>query len=834
MSTSITRLSLQGFKSFNRRISIPLMNGFNIICGPNGSGKSNIIDAVCFVLGRTSAKSLRADRLYELIFHGADGKKPADLAAVSLYLDNSNKVFPYEEPEVSITRKVNKRGVTIYKINGRTVTREKVLQLLSSARIYPEGHNIILQGDVTQIIEMNPMERRLIIDEISGIAEYNDKKEKANRDLGAVDTKLKEAEIIITQRYDIYKKLEDERNTAIRYQDLQKQLTTFKASFLNKKVQTNKEELDKLDDKIFEKEEQNKKLNEYIENVEQDLDKKEESIRNVADKLIEVSKKVKIEKEISELRSQLLIKKDRVDANLREIQRLNDLTEKLEALESKKTELAGTVPRAVQAILRLNLRGVHGIVSNLISVPEQYRVAVEVAAGRHLYDIVTEDDDVASYCIDYLKRERIGRATFLPLNKVKPNFFKDNELLKRHGVVGIANRVIKYDSKFMSAMEFVFGNTLIIENLDAAKAVGIGKARMVTLDGDLLERSGVMIGGYYIKSHPKFIEAATKDDIENYRAYRRKLEAEVAALKEDVLHLEKELGKKAGNEEAKELIDLEKLRIGSEREVDDLRIRRKRSQEKKINLEIELNRLNIEKAKLETELENVSTELKEYGEMHYIDEKLYTLEGHIRKVEKELGSIGLVNLKAIGEFEKLKTDFDEYKARYEKILEEKKAVLEMIEKIEERRREVFNKCLEEVNDEFNNIFIKMSSGTASLELGDPQNLESGLIIKASPRGKKLLNIDAMSGGEKSLTALAFLFALQKRKPAPFYVLDEIDAALDKGNSKIVADFIKSLSGDRQFIVITHNDTTIRVGDRVYGCSMVDGESKLIGLELPKA
>ncbi len=834
MKTMITKVALQGFKSFNRRISVPLTNGFNIICGPNGSGKSNILDAICFVLGRASAKSLRADRLYELIFHGADSKKPGDYAAVSLYLDNSNKIFQeFEEPEISITRKVNRKGVTDYKLNGRSTTREKILQVLSSARIHPEGHNIVLQGDVTQIIEMNPIERRLIIDEISGIAEYNDKKEKAQRDLEAVDGKLKEAEIIITQRYDIYKRLEEERDAAIKYQNLQKQLIVLKASFLNKKNQTFTEQLEKINEKILEKEGQNKKLTEDIEKIEDELEKKETDIRDVANRLIDLSKKVQIEKEISEVRSQLLIKKDRVDTNLREIERLNNLLERLGALESRKAELTGEMPRSVQAVLRLNLRGVHSTVANLISVPEKYQIAVEVAAGPHLYDIVVEDDDVASYCIEYLRREKIGRATFLPLNKIRPNLFKETELTSKHGVIGVASKLIKYDSKFMSAVEFVFGNTLVVENLEIAKAMGVGRVRMTTLDGDLVERSGAMIGGYYIKSHPKFLESATKQEIERYTALRKQLEEEVIILKEDVDELEKKLKKYAVAEETRQLIDLEKLRISSERDVDELRDKRKNSQQRKVNLEIELNRLNIEKAKIETELENVKPQLQAYGEIQYLDDKLNVLEEFVKKTEKELAAIGLVNLRAIGEFEKFKGEFDEYKVKYEKILEEKKAVVGMMEKIEEKRRVVFYKCLTEISNEFNAIFVKMVGGTASLELENPQDLESGLTIKASPRGKALLNIDSMSGGEKSLTALAFLFAVQNFKPAPFYILDEIDAALDKENSKIVAELLKKLSKDNQFIVITHNDTTIKYGDRVYGCTMVDSETKLIGLELPK-
>ncbi|MEM7825013.1 MAG: AAA family ATPase [Candidatus Aenigmatarchaeota archaeon] len=384
----------------------------------------------------------------------------------------------------------------------------------------------------------------------------------------------------------------------------------------------------------------------------------------------------------------------------------------------------------------------------------------------------------------------------------------------------------------MSAMEFVFGNTLVVENLDIARAL-TGRVRVVTLDGDLIERSGAMIGGYYIKTHPKFIETATRDEIEHYLALRKKLEEETGFLKEDVKELENKLKKLGVSETTKEFIDLEKLRIASEREVDELRIRRRKYHERKLNLEIELNKLNIEKAKLETELQTVTVELQQYGEVQYLDEKLHILEEFIRKTEKELATIGLVNLKAIEEYEKFKSEFDEYKNKYEKILEEKKAVLDMIQKIEEKRKEVFFKCLNEVTNEFNNIFVNMIGGTASLELEDPSNIESGLLIKASPRGKKLLNIDSMSGGEKSLTALAFIFSIQKYKPAPFYVFDEVDAALDKENSKIVAEMIKKFSKNAQFIVITHNDTTVKFVDQVYGCTMVDGESKILSLELPK-
>ena len=152
----------------------------------------------------------------------------------------------------------------------------------------------------------------------------------------------------------------------------------------------------------------------------------------------------------------------------------------------------------MRVILRQNFRGVYGTIRDLIKVPKNLERAIRVAAGRHLYDIVVEDENVASFCIEFLKEEKIGRATFLPLNKLRPIIFSDFSILNREGVIGVASKLISYDTKFMRAIEFVFGNTLIVKDLEAAKNVGIGKVRMVTLDGDLIERSGAMTGGYFV------------------------------------------------------------------------------------------------------------------------------------------------------------------------------------------------------------------------------------------------------------------------------------------------------------------------------------------------
>ena len=280
MITRINKLSLQGFKSFRKRISIPFFPGFNVFCGPNGVGKSNVLDAITFVLGSASTKTLRAGRLNELIYHGNGNVPPSDYASVTLWLDNSDKIFPFEISEIAVKRKINNKGISIFKINGKTTTREKVTELLSAARIHPEGYNIIMQGDVSQVIEMTPQERRGIIDEISGIAQYNEKKEKAEKNLDIVGEKLKEVEIILTERLERLQELETDRNTDLKYKELRERLELLEASLAYKRFQIEQEKYENMEKEI--------------KDCEAGIQGLEDEIRKV-DKIIEVKQKRKDE-----------------------------------------------------------------------------------------------------------------------------------------------------------------------------------------------------------------------------------------------------------------------------------------------------------------------------------------------------------------------------------------------------------------------------------------------------------------------------------------------------------------------------------------------------------
>ena len=185
--TYITKMFLKGFKSFAKPTELEFGKGFSTIIGPNGSGKSNISDGICFVLGKISAKSMRAEKSANLIFNGGKQGSPLKEAEVSIFFDNTKKEFPFDAQEIKRSRIVRQNGQSVYKINGEVRTRQQIIDALSAAKVDPDGHNIILQGDIVHFMEMKTEERREIIEEIAGISVYEDRKGKAFGELGKVD-----------------------------------------------------------------------------------------------------------------------------------------------------------------------------------------------------------------------------------------------------------------------------------------------------------------------------------------------------------------------------------------------------------------------------------------------------------------------------------------------------------------------------------------------------------------------------------------------------------------------------------------------------------------------
>ncbi|MCS7134808.1 MAG: AAA family ATPase, partial [Candidatus Pacearchaeota archaeon] len=343
--TYIKKIFINGFKSFGKPTEIVFDKELNVIVGPNGSGKSNIIDALCFVFGRLSSKSMRASRHSNLIYNGGKTNKPANSASVKVVLDNSERTFSIDKDEIEISRTVRKDSTSIYKINGETKTRQEVLELLAEAGIDPHGFNIILQAEIESFVKTKPEEKRKIIEEIAGISIYEVRKEKAFHELEKVEEKLKEIGTILKERVFFMENLEKEREQALRYEFLKKQIRRSKFSLLFKKIQEKEKEMQKADNDL-------KKQQEILTNTINSIEELKEQIKKNKEKIQEIEKQ--IEKEsgatLEKIRSEILDLRTRI-ATL-EIKKEN-LKEQLENAIRKKEDNLAEKKRLLEEIEKL-------------------------------------------------------------------------------------------------------------------------------------------------------------------------------------------------------------------------------------------------------------------------------------------------------------------------------------------------------------------------------------------------------------------------------------------------------------------------------------------------
>ncbi|MDP3881366.1 MAG: chromosome segregation SMC family protein [Nanoarchaeota archaeon] len=277
----IKKLVMHGFKSFARKTEIIFDRGINVIIGPNGSGKSNVSDALCFVLGRLSIKSIRAAKSKNLLFMGSKYIKPAREASVELVFDNTDRAFSIDQDEVTIKRAVKYNGQSVYKINDELKTRIEIIEMLAQAGIDPHGFNLILQGQIQAVVKMHPEERRKIIEEVAGISIYELRKEKSLHELEKTEEKLKEVSAILRERTVYMRNLDKERSQALRFKELESSVKRIKGSIVHKKLEDKQRELESIEKSIATKTEQKDKIKAGWEKAKQMIEEISEKINQI-------------------------------------------------------------------------------------------------------------------------------------------------------------------------------------------------------------------------------------------------------------------------------------------------------------------------------------------------------------------------------------------------------------------------------------------------------------------------------------------------------------------------------------------------------------------------
>ncbi|MHA1299348.1 MAG: AAA family ATPase [Candidatus Helarchaeota archaeon] len=328
-----------------------------------------------------------------------------------------------------------------------------------------------------------------------------------------------------------------------------------------------------------------------------------------------------------------------------------------------------------------------------------------------------------------------------------------------------------------------------------------------------------------------------EDQIQNLNKMIDQAYAEINKFKTEMSNIQKTLNIKIKEEEdlKKEISALEDSISEKQNEIEA-----KRSESASLNRKIDrirdqINEIKVNQERVKTELNNIQAQIKE-EEIELIEIKgeiqEKKLESEIKDLLEKKRSLEPVNALAIKQFHEANQRYQDLKSKHEELQEERKIIVDFINKIEYEKENVFMDIYNKINKEFGKIFNMIAGGRAWMELENPENpFEGGIIINAEPHGKKVKSVRAMSGGEKSLTALSLIFAMQKVEPSPFYILDEIDAALDVQNVRRVAKVIEKMSRGSQCILITHRDIAMRYADRLYGVTNVKGISKVVVVEL---
>ncbi len=667
----------------------------------------------------------------------------------------------------------------------------------------------------------------------------------------------------------------------------------------------------------------------------------------------------------------------------------NRMKAEAEAADMVRKGFSSATMSLLEARDKGDIKGIHGTVAELADVDAEYETALNVAAGNRMQSIVVDTDQVAAACIEFLKKNRLGRATFLPLNKMLDGRPRGKAIMAAKSSVGLAIDLIEFDEKYKAAFWFVFGDTVVVKNLTEARKL-MGGVRLVTLGGELVEASGAMVGGTLDSKLIKF-GAPSESKIEKKASELRtateqseKVETELGEIRLKLTELEdtiRESNAKAGGEsvrkssldakrkefqqrldsvdgeletknadlsECLDLIEKTKQDIGrlqeeteelkkSKADVDkrlidatpnELSQKLKQLEKDILELSNEVATLNSEtqtltkqielvgarkqeieeaiatvdgamkeqtakgkegverQGKLDTELkallnmersmgdklnslrnkrdslyrkktdtegaiEKVDTKIQTNGDFVLsLQSKLAESEGRLKEAEaavaqfasvelpeslppveelrrtigeceRHMESLGAVNLKAIDEYDEKRGRFDEIKAEMSQLNKQKSNLIKLVDELNAKKKHGFQRIFGAINENFSKIFSELSAGgEAELLLENEEDpLSGGLIIKARPKDKKFVRMEALSGGEKSLTALSFIFAIQAYEPSPFYLLDEVDMFLDGVNAENVSKAVRRSSKNAQFIQISLRKVTLKEADHIIGVTM---------------
>ena len=650
----LNRLEISGFKSFPEKLKLDFPVGITAIVGPNGSGKSNIADAVRWVMGEQSAKSLRGAKMDDVIFAGTEHRKRGWCAEVQMIIDNSMGLLPINFSEVGVTRRLYRSGESEYLLNNSSCRMRDIHQLFMDTGVGQEGYSIIGQGRVDEILSTRSEDRRHLFEEAAGIVKYKTRRSEALLKLEKERQNLRQADIAMEEIRIQLEPLAEQAHIARAYLNLRdqykiihvnlflneaakteeqvkyakKQLTDLsgKSEWAEKKLAQAGQDLNNLREAAEHAEADYKDANHEIIKLVRELEQIESSERLVQRIGKEIEKRstaiVRKENELKEINFEDCPTEDKIKEKETELKRAQaKLTDRGKHLQSEILNIQQKLHNAasrhkilcdmerehegyynsVKAVLREKDRnpdfgkGILGTAGELLAVPQAYETAISVALGSASQNILTSTEADARRAIEYLKAKKAGRATFLPVSAMKPR--NAGNILQEPGIIGLASKLVTFDTAHTPVFEFLLGNTYVAEHLQ--RAIEISKKhrqayRLVTLEGDVISPGGAMTGGSQNRLSMEFLSRS-----------RQISEAadEISVLQIRIAELE-ESKKRQIEEEQKIIYEMDrlteqKIRYGfmaqnTQNNVDRLAEELKNMEAEKISLEAELSDLQKE------------------------------------------------------------------------------------------------------------------------------------------------------------------------------------------------------------------------------------------------
>ena len=813
----LNSIKLSGFKSFVDPTSVTFPSSMSCIVGPNGCGKSNVIDAVRWVLGESSAKNLRSDSMTDVVFNGSSSRKPVSKASVELFFDNKEGRIGGEfssYSEISVRRSLELDGQSNYYLNGTSCRKKDITDVFLGTGLGPRSYAIIEQGMISQLVSAKPEEMRGYIEEVAGISRYLERKKETESRIKRTKENLSRLEDLREEISRLLFKLQRQAKAAEKYHELRKDETKAQLMLLGSKWRD-------VSSLLVAKEKEVKDQELKVEEINSQKNTSDSEIIKLRAKQIELQTALdKVQQEfysfgadISRTEQEISLKKDRV----------NEIAEKISTnkiqIDTRNAEIEKLSENKSSAQLEIS-----AIENELKSLKENTdgpdTAEAEKIEGLWLI-FITETKDILNNIVN-----SIGSIK----SKLSNNDSVDDDLREIESLQNDLkkletepNKLTKLTQDFLiNASEGAKQQRInLIEKTDKYAEL---QAKLASMNS---EDSHISTKLQDLTQENRDLEEESKELTQPINAIQEKLDQ----LLSDRLKVEENLleSRKAIEECNASIHKIEREKIEKEQAAITLR-------ELLENLRLERQASKIEQNNIEKQVEELEGDLSKIKNELVDDKSVESYSADLEAIELKISRLGAINLAAMEEYDQESKRKELLDEQHNELMQALETLERAITKIDKETRTTFKDTFDKLNQSLSQSFPKLfGGGHAELVMLGDDLLTCGIGISARPPGKKNASVSQLSGGEKALTAIATVFAFFELNPAPFCLLDEVDAPLDDLNTMRFIDLVDEMSQRVQFVYITHNKISMEKSKHLMGVTMQEpGVSRMVAVDVDQA